>query len=173
MPFMGSQGKNAEVVCHSLLQWTAFCQDSPPWPIHFSSLIPKMSMFTLAISCLTTSNLTTLIHGPNILGSYTISTVPYSFGLYFHHQIQPQLGIISALAQSLHLSVAISSFLILGTYWIGEFIFQCHIFLPFHTVHGVLKERILKWFTIPFSSGPHFVRTLHPSKIIHPSWVSL
>ena len=26
-------------------------------PIHFSSLIPKMSMFTLAISCLTTSNL--------------------------------------------------------------------------------------------------------------------
>ena len=26
-------------------------------PVHFSSLIPKMSMFTLAISCLTTSNL--------------------------------------------------------------------------------------------------------------------
>ena len=23
-------------------------------------------------------------------------------------------------------------------------------FLPFHTVHGVLKERILKWFAIPF-----------------------
>ena len=31
----------------------------------------------------------------------------------------------------------------------------------FHTVHGVLKARILKWFAIPFSSGPHFVRTLH------------
>ena len=28
-------------------------------------------------------------------------------------------------------------------------------------VHGVLKARILKWFTIPFSSGSHFVRTLH------------
>ena len=26
-------------------------------PVHFSSLIPKMSMFSLAISCLTTSNL--------------------------------------------------------------------------------------------------------------------
>ena len=26
--------------------------------------------------------------------------------------------------------------------------------LPFHTVHGVLKARILKWFAIPFSSGP-------------------
>ena len=30
----GSQGKNTEVVCHSLLQWTTFSQSSPPWPIH-------------------------------------------------------------------------------------------------------------------------------------------
>ena len=43
----------------------------------------------------------------------------------------------------------------------GESIFQCPIFLSFHTVHGVLKARILKQFAIPFSSGPHFVRTLH------------
>ena len=50
---------------------------------------------------------------------------------------------------------------ILGTYWPGEFIFQCPIFLPFHTVHGVLKTRILKWFAIPFSSRLCFVRTLH------------
>ena len=28
----GSQGKITEVVCHSLLQWTTFCQTSPPWP---------------------------------------------------------------------------------------------------------------------------------------------
>ena len=27
-----SQGKNTEVVCHSLLQWATFCQTSPPWP---------------------------------------------------------------------------------------------------------------------------------------------
>ena len=32
---------------------------------------------------------------------------------------------------------------------------------PFHTVHGVLKATTLKWFAIPFSSGPLFVRTLH------------
>ena len=50
---------------------------------------------------------------------------------------------------------------ILGTYQPGEFIFQCPIFLPFHTDHGVLKARILKWFAIPFSSGPCFVRTCH------------
>ena len=30
----GSQGKNTEVVCHSLLQWTTFCQISPPWTAH-------------------------------------------------------------------------------------------------------------------------------------------
>ena len=30
----GSPGKNTEVVCHSLLQWTTFCQTSPPWPGH-------------------------------------------------------------------------------------------------------------------------------------------
>ena len=30
----GSQGKKTEVVCHSLLQWTTFCQTSPPWPAH-------------------------------------------------------------------------------------------------------------------------------------------
>ena len=29
----GSQSKNTEVVCHSLLQWTVFCQTFPPWPI--------------------------------------------------------------------------------------------------------------------------------------------
>ena len=28
----GSQGKNTEMVCHSLLQWTTFCQSCPPWP---------------------------------------------------------------------------------------------------------------------------------------------
>ena len=43
-------------------------------------------------------------------------------------------------------------------YWApGQFIFQCPMFLPFHTVHGVLKARILRWFAIPFSSGPHSV----------------
>ena len=47
-----------------------------------------------------------------------------------------------------------------GREWIDAVV-QCHIFLPFHTVHGVLKARILKWFAIAFSSGPCFVRTLH------------
>ena len=28
-----SQGKNIEVVCHSLLRWTTFGQNSPQWPL--------------------------------------------------------------------------------------------------------------------------------------------
>ena len=59
---------------------------------------------------------------------------------------------------------------ILSTYQPGEFIFQCPTFLPFHTVHGVLKARILKWFAIPFSREPHSVRL---STVTHPSWVAL
>ena len=31
---MGFQGRNTAVVCRSLLQWTKFCQTSPPWPDH-------------------------------------------------------------------------------------------------------------------------------------------
>ena len=42
----------------------------------------------------------------------------------------------------------------------------------FHSVHGVLKASILKWFAIPFPSGPHFVRTLHHDLSIvgGPTW---
>ena len=29
----GSWGKNTGVACHSLLQWTTFCQNSTPWPV--------------------------------------------------------------------------------------------------------------------------------------------
>ena len=58
----------------------------------------------------------------------------------------------------------------MGTYRPGEFIFQCPIILPFHTVHGVLKVRILKWFAIPFSSGPHSVEL---STMTGPSRVAL
>ena len=59
---------------------------------------------------------------------------------------------------------------ILGTYWPGEFIFQYPIFLSFHTVHGVLKERILKWFAISFSSD-HILSEL--STMTHLSWLAL
>ena len=59
---------------------------------------------------------------------------------------------------------------ILGTYRPGEFLFQYPIILPFHTVHGVLKARILKWFAIPFcqTSPPWPTRLWRP----HTAWLS-
>ena len=50
---------------------------------------------------------------------------------------------------------------ILDTFGPGELIFWSHICLLFHTAHGVLQARILEWVAISFSSGPHFVRSLH------------
>ena len=88
----------------------------------------------------------------------------YSIRPCFYQQSHQQLGISFALAPSLHSSLISSS--ILGTYQPGEFIFQCAVFLPFHTVHRFLKARILKWFAIPFSSGPQFVRTLYHDPFI-------
>ena len=41
-----------------------------------------------------------------------------------------------------------------------ELVFWCPIFLPFHSVHGVLEARTLEWLAIPFSSESRFVRTL-------------
>ena len=63
----------------------------------------------------------------------------------------------------------------MGTYRLGEFIFQCPIIFPFHTVHGVLKAIILKWSAIPFSSGAHFVKTLQhdPSVLGGRTWHGL
>ena len=44
----GSQSKNTEVVCHSFLQWTTFCQNSPLWPIHLGW--PYTAWFILSLS---------------------------------------------------------------------------------------------------------------------------
>ena len=43
-----SQCKSAEVVCHSLLQWTMFCQNSPPWPIRLGW--PSTAWFIVSLS---------------------------------------------------------------------------------------------------------------------------
>ena len=127
-----------------------------------------MSMFTLAIDHFQFA----LIHGLNIPGSYAILVFTaldfMSITSHIHNWVLFLLWLCLFILSGVNSSLISSS--ILGTYQPGEFIFQFPIFLPFHTVHRVLKARILKWFAIPFSSEPHFVRTLHHD---HPSWVAL
>ena len=114
----------------------------------------------------------TLIHGPNIPGSYVILLFTAldvtSITSHIHNWVLFLLWLRLFLLSGV-ISPLISSS-ILGTYRSGKFIFQCPIFLPFHTVRGVLKARILKWFAFPFSSGPHFSEL---STVTHPSWVAL
>ena len=44
----GSYGKNTEMVCHSLLQWTMFCQNPPPWPVCLGR--PYMAWLIVSVS---------------------------------------------------------------------------------------------------------------------------
>ena len=111
-----------------------------------------------------------LIHGSNIPSSYIILLFTASdftsitshihkwvlFLLWFHLFILS--GVISLLI----------SCSMLGTYWPGEFVFQCPIFLPFHAVHWVLKARILKWFAFPSPVD----QVLSELSMTHPSWVT-
>ena len=119
-----------------LIYWFLKCQcsllPSPIWPLPIA-----------------------LIHGPNIPGSYAILLFTASdftsITSYIHNWVLFLLWLHPFILSGV-ISPLISSS-ISGNYWPGEFIFQYHIFLASHTVHGILKARISKWLTIPFSSG--------------------
>ena len=128
-------------------------------------------MFTLAISCLATSSLPCFMD--------LIFQVPMQHCSLQHRALLPS-PVTSTTGHRLHFG-SISSFFLglflyssLVAYWLPTSLGSSHFsvlsFCLFHTVHGVLKARILKWFAIPFSSGPHFVRTLHYD---HLSWVAV
>ena len=187
-----SPGKNTGVGCHFLLQCmkvnsesevaqscTTVC-DPMDCSLPGSSVHGIFQARVLEWGAIPFSNLLfdhfqfALIHGPNIPGSYarllfTASDLA-SITIPNHNWVLILLCLCLFILSGV-VSPLISSS-ILGTYQPGEFIFQCPISLPFHTVHGVLKARVLKWFAIPFSSGPRFVRTLHHdlSVLGGPTW---
>ena len=113
-----------------------------------------------------------LIHGPNIPGSYAILL----FTALDFTSITSHIQNWVLLLVWLHLFIlsAVNSPLIssniLGTYCPGEFIFQCPIFLPFHTVHGVLRQEY--WRGLPFPSPLDHVLSELSTKT-HPFWVAL
>ena len=86
-----------------------------PIPVQFSSLIPKMLMLTLAISCLTTYNLPCFMD-PTF-------QVPIQ-NCSLQHQTLLSSPVTSKMGRFFRFG-----------YGPREFIFQCHIFLPSHTVH--------------------------------------
>ena len=127
-------------------------------------------MFTLAISCLTTSNLPWFMD--------LTFQIPMKYCSLQHWTllpllVHPQLGVVFALLYFFIISGIISPFFsssILGTYWPGDFIFQCHIFLSFYTVHMFSRQE--HWSGLPFPfSFDHVLSEL--STTTHPSWVAL
>ena len=95
-----------------------------------------MLMFTLVISF--DHFQFALIHGPNIPGSYVIllfiASDLASITTHIHKWVLFLLWVRLFIPSGVISPLKSSS--ILGNYWPGEFIFQCPIFLPFHTVHS-------------------------------------
>ena len=134
-----------------------------------------MLIFTLAISCLTTSNLSWFMD--------LTFQVPMQYRSLHHQNLLPS-PVTSTTGCCVYFGSFSSFFLelflycypvVLGTYWPGEFIFQCPIFLPFILFMGsqgknteVVCHSILQWTT--------FVRTLqHDPSVLggptrHDSW---
>ena len=151
--------------------WVKFTHSSP-----FSSLISRILMFSLAISCLTTSNLPWFMD--------LIFQVPMQY-CSLQQRTLPLSPVTSTAVYCFCFGSIPSFFLELFLHWspvaywaptdLGSSSFSVlSFFFPFHNVHGVLKARILKWFAIPFSSGPHFFRTLHHDlSRATPPWVTL
>ena len=112
----------------------------------------------------------TLIHGPKIPGSCAILFfIASDFTSITNHIRNWALFLLS-----LHIPIlsrvvsALFTSSISDTYWPGEFIFQWPIFLPFHTVHDLLKARILKWFA--FLQWTTFCQN-SPLWPVHLSWL--
>ena len=138
--------------------------------IHFILLIPKMSMFTLAISCLTTSNLfwfmdltfqipmqyCSLQH--LTFTSITSHIHNWLFLLWLHLFILS--GVISSLISSS----------ILGTYLPGEFFFQCPFFCLFMLFMGLASQEYWSGLSFP-SPVDHTLSEL--STTTCPSWLAL
>ena len=121
-------------------------------------------MFTLAIFYLTTSNLPwfmdLMFQVPMqycSLQHWTLLSLPDTSTTKHHFCFCPASSFFLEL-----LVIVLCSSVV--AYWtlsaLGE-LYSGVISLFLYTIHGVLKARILKWFAIPFSSGLHFVRTLH------------
>ena len=129
-----------------------------------------MSMFTLAISCLTVSNLPCLMD--------LTFQVPMQY-CSLRHQTLLQSPVTSTTG-CCFLSGSILSFFLELFLHSSPVVFghlptkgvqlSVSYLFAFSHVYGLLNARIMKWFDIPFSSGPCFSEL---STITHPFWIAL
>ena len=140
-------------------------------PVHFSFLIPKILMFTPAISCLTTSNLH-WFHGPNIPGSYAV--------LLLQHQTLLPSPVTSTTGYCFCFGSIFSFFLELFLHWspvaywaptdLGSSSFSILSFHLFILFMGFSRQEYWSGLPFPFPVD----HTLHhdPSILGGPTWYS-
>ena len=132
--------------------------------MHLNLFIPKMLIFTLAISCLTTFNLPWFMdltfQVPMQYCSLLPSPVTSTPGYYCFCFGSMPSGVSSPLISS---SMP-------DTYQPWEFIFQCPIFLSFHLLMGFSRQEY--WSGLPFHSPVGLILS-ELSTVTHPSWVVL
>ena len=139
-------------------------------PVHVSSLIPKMSMFALAIFCLTTSDLPWFM---SVIFQVPMQFVLFSIGLYFHLS-HIHSWVLFSLWLCLFILSGFISPLLSVAYWaatdLGSSSFSVISFCLFMLFMGFSSEEY--WSGLPFLSPvDHFLSEL--STMTHPSWVAL
>ena len=90
----GSPGKNIRVVCHFLLQWTTFCQNSSLWPIHLGwPCVPWViaslgDAIPFAMTRLWSMKGSQWLPGPSMVTIYSLDIILSQFGIspLFHVQ---------------------------------------------------------------------------------------
>ena len=130
-----------------------------------------MSMFTLAISCLTTSNLPWFMHltFPRSYAVLLFTASDFaSITSHFHNWMLFLLWLCLFILSGVTSSLISSS--ILDTYQPGEFIFQCHTFLPFHTrgFMGISWQEY--WSGLPFPSPVDHILSNSPPWPVRLGW---
>ena len=113
-------------------------------PVIFSSLIPKMLMFTLAVSCLTTSSLPGFM---DLTFQVPMQLCCYSIGFYFCHQTIHNWASFPLWPSLFLLSGALPSSL-LDTFWPGGSSFGVISFCLFLQFMGF--SQLLYWSVSPF-----------------------
>ena len=131
--------------------WIKFAHPHPFYP-----LIPKISMFTIAISCLTMSSLPWFMD--------LTSQVPMQY-CSLQHQTWLLPWNSSTAEQGFQFGSA-ASFLLacIRVQLLQSCLTPCDPVdrsPPGSSVHGILLARILEWIAISFSSGPCITRTFH------------
>ena len=103
----------------------------------------------------------TLIHRPNISGSYAILLFTVldftSITSHIHNWVLFSLWLLLFILSGAIAPVFSCS--IWAPADLGSSSFSVLSFLPFHAVHGVLKAGIQKWLAIPFSSASHWANS--------------